>query len=128
MTSDLCQSQPLCLSASFTCRRGCAKDKQAVSRDVTCLPVSTNRSSPQTSLARLKAVGLCPPAIKPGLEKPKDSTQFTYFIYLTCSRLLLCNDSRHSLINIKILQQTLCIVSIHLSILFKHLKQNRYQI
>ena len=37
-------------------RRGCTEDKQAVSCDVTRLPVSTNRSSPQTSLATPKAV------------------------------------------------------------------------
>ena len=95
-----------------------AEDKQVVSHDVTCLPVSTNRSSPQTSLARLKAVSLCPPAIKPGLERPEDLTQFYEFYLSDLLATILCNDFRHSLINIKILQQTLCIMSIHLSILF----------
>ena len=38
-------------------------------------PVSTNRNSAEAIFARLEAVSLCPPTIKPGLERPEDLTQ-----------------------------------------------------
>ena len=58
-----------------------AEDKQATSRDITRLPVSTNRSSPEAGLIELRAFGVCPFAHKHDLKKTL--LVLCTFIYLT---------------------------------------------
>ena len=56
-----------------------SKDAQQSLEAIMWQPVSAAGTFPQTGLARLKVVGLYPPAIKPGLENLRTYFSCIYF-------------------------------------------------